>query len=296
MSGTIDLPLKKWNPSTILRDRRMIIVGKPGTGKSLAARDVMYHIKDIEAGIVCSPTDKFTGFWESFCPKVSVYYEYSPDAVRSLIESQESLFNDTYYYLLQEGKKTGKPVYKEEVKIPPVYIICDDCLAENAMSKDPNIREIFMNGRHLRIFLLITAQWLMDMKINQRQLVDYLLICHEDSPEALQRLHRNFFSNYFSFQSFCDIVAQVTEDYGILVLDRTNTKSRKIEDHVFWWQCNLHKPGSFKIGSEDYWNYSNSQYYEQLGHDNHFKKERKLVDNTSRIKQRQRIKVRRKMS
>lgn len=267
MNGTVSLALKKWNPTTLLRDRRMIIVGKPGTGKSAAALDVMEHIKNIDSGIIFSPTDKFTGHWEEFCPRAAVHYEYSPSVVSQLIKSQENIFNQTYMYMLRKAKLEGRRITKKDVEIPPVFIICDDCLAENVMTKDVNIREIFMNGRHLKIFLLITAQWLMDIKISQRQLVDYLLICSTDDPTMLKRVFDNFFSSYFSYPAFCDIVADVTENYGILVLDRTNMKSKKMEDHVFWWEAKLHDPGSFKIGGPEYWNYCDSQYYEKLGNE-----------------------------
>lgn len=225
----------------------------------------MRHLKDIfPDGIVMSPTDKFSGFWEGHVPPSSIYPGYDPVAVKQVIERQERLFNEKYAVLLANSRKTGQKVHKSQVKIDPVFIICDDCMAANSLKSDPQMTEIFMNGRHLKIFLLIMAQWMMDMPINKRQLTDYLLVCAEDSPPALRRLYDNFFSNYIpSYQAFCDIIEQVTDDYGLLVLDRTR-KSKKIEDHIFWWKCQLHEPYSFRIGCDEWWQYSKEQYHEEF--------------------------------
>ena len=263
-NSTIELNLKRWDPSKVLRDRRAIFTGRPGTGKSAAALHLMYHMRDIDAGIVMSPTDKYSDHWGSHLPPIVVYDQYDSAAVKKMIENQDALFKETYHAARMEGKKKGIYVRKNEISIPPVFIICDDCMAANAMQKDPLITEIFMNGRHLKIFLLITAQWMMDMPINKRQMVDYLFVCNTDSPPELERLYKNFFSSYIrSYAAFCDIVEQITQDFGILVLDRTNLKSRKLEDHVFWWKAQLHEPGSFRIGSKELWEHSRIEYCEE---------------------------------
>lgn len=248
---TIQLCLKSWDPTKILKNRRMIIVGTPGSGKTVAATDVMYHLTDLEVGIIMSPTDKYTGRWESFAPNIIIYDTYNSKAVKEVIDNQAALFQETYR---QECERTQSFVNKDDIKIPPVFILCEDCMAENAMIKDPLITEIFMNGRHLQIFLLITVQWLMDMPINKRQLVDYLLVCAEDSPPALQRLYDCFFSSYIpTFQAFCELVSQATEEYGILVLDRTNKQSKKLEDHIFLWKAYNHPPKTFQLCSQEIW-------------------------------------------
>lgn len=262
---TVNLTLRKWNPKSLKRDRRMILVGKPGTGKSVAAVDVMYHIRNMNEGVVFSPTDRFTGIWESHVPPISVYDKWDNGVVKKIIKRQERLFNQDWHRLLQEQRNGGPRALKSNVKIPPVYIIADDCLADGQFLKDPILNDLFFNGRHLKIFFLVTSQWLMKLKIEQRQTVDYLLVTAEDSPPALKRLYENFFSNYIpTYSAFCDIMAQTTSDYGMLVLDRTNQYSKKIEDHVFWWRAQEHEPGSFRIGCQQFWEFSKTKYQDTL--------------------------------
>lgn len=261
--SVVELNLERWDPRKLLRNRRAIAVGKPGTGKTVVLVDLMYYLRDMDDGIVLSPTDKFSGLWESFVPPVAVYSCYDKVAVQKVIARQEKLFNQKFHALLQEARQSGSTerVYKSDVTIPPVFIIADDCMADKTIATDPHITEIFMNGRHLQIFLLISAQWMMDMPMRKRQLVDYLFVCHEDNPQALRRLYDYFFSTYIpTYQAFQDIVSQITLNYGVLVLDRTNVISSRLEDHVFWWKADEHRPYSFRIGSNEWWQFNQAEF------------------------------------
>ena len=236
------------------------------THNSTAAVDLMYHIRDISDGVTFSPTDKFTGLWESFTPPISVHENWDSKIVTKVIDRQVRLFNEEFSRMVKESRENGgPPARKSDVEIEPVYIIADDCLADNAFLKDPIMNTLFMNGRHLKIHFLITSQWLLSLKIQQRQLVDYLIVCEEDSPPALMRLYDSFFSSYIpTYQAFCDIMGTVTKNFGTLVLDRTGKKSSSIEDRLFWWRPKLREPHSFRIGSDEFWKFSAEKYQEKL--------------------------------
>ena len=260
---TIELELQEWNPRKMLRDRRMMILGKPGTGKTVAAFDVMYYMRNMQDGIILSPTDKYQGLWESVVPPVAVYQNYDREAIKKVIERQDKLFNERWQALLEESRRTGKKPRKDDVKIPPVFVVADDCMADDSLSKDPLIRVIFNNGRHLKIFLLITAQYMMDMPLSRRQMIDYLLVCKEDTAPILKRLHEYFFQTYIpDYYNFVEVVQQVTQDYGVLVFDRTNPRSSRIEDHLFFWHPTQREPYSYRIGCDEWWQYSDQNYAE----------------------------------
>jgi hypothetical protein len=261
---TKELQLRRWDPRTIKRDRRMIFTGKPGTGKTVGAIDVMYYLQDMDDGIVMCPTEGYTGTWGAHVPPIAIYQQYDTKALKNLINRQKKLWNQEYRRRL----KHEEYVDKSTVEIPPVFVVADDCMAEGALIRDKLITEIFMNGRHLKIFFLILVQWMMDMPINKRQLTDYLLVCSEDSPPALRRLYDNFFSGYIpTYEAFHEIMEQVTDNYGILVLDRTNQQSKRIEDHIFWWKATQHSKHpreAFRVGASEWWNYSQNEYQEDL--------------------------------
>lgn len=262
---TVDVDIRVWDPSTMLRDRRALVLGKPGTGKTILGLDLMYHLRDMDGGIILCPTDKFSGQWESIAPPAFIFHQYSPIAIDNVVKEQERLFMEEYTRLVTENRAKGIPTPRESVKIPPVWIIADDCMYENQLKSDGNIKKIFQNGRHLKIFLMIMCQYLLDMPIALRQLTDYVFVCREDSPPTLERLYKYFFNTYVpTYAAFLELVEQITEDNGILVLDRTNTKSSLFIDHVFCYKATVRPPFSYRIGPPEMWEFNNDHYEDEF--------------------------------
>ena len=56
-----------------------------------------------------------------------------------------------------------------------------------------------------------------------------------------------------TFEVFCQVMDQCTENYECLVIDNT-TKSNKLEDTVFWYKADTHN--DFKICLQHYWDVS----------------------------------------
>lgn len=264
-NDTIGVDIRYWNPTTMLRDRRAIIVGKPGTGKTVLGLDIMYHLRDMESGIILCPTDKFSGQWESIAPPAFIYHGYSPAAINTIVEQQESLFFEEYKKLKKRNDQQGKPTMRQDVAIPPVWIIADDCMYEKELQKDKNVVKIFQNGRHLKIFLMIMCQYLLDLPLHLRVITDYIFVCKEDNPQTLERLYKHFFNSYVpTYAAFVELVKQITENNEVLVLDRTNTRSSKFIDHVFCYKAELREPFSYRIGCPEMWEYNQGSYRDEF--------------------------------
>ena len=58
-----------------------------------------------------------------------------------------------------------------------------------------------------------------------------------------------------TFEIFCQVMDQCTENYECLVIDNT-TKSNKLEDTVFWYKANTAPP--FRVCNDEYWLMNNS--------------------------------------
>ena len=54
---------------------------------------------------------------------------------------------------------------------PKAFIILDDCLYDSSWSKDKNIRAMFMNGRHLKLFFIITTQYPLEYHLTYVQIL-----------------------------------------------------------------------------------------------------------------------------
>ena len=62
-----------------------------------------------------------------------------------------------------------------------------------------------------------------------------------------------------TFESFCQVMDQCTENFECLVIDN-NTKSNKLHDQIYWYKAESHN--DFKLGSKEFWELSS-----QIGSD-----------------------------
>jgi hypothetical protein len=74
-------------------------------------------------------------------------------------------------------------------------------------------------------------------------------------------LWENYSSVVGDFQTFCDIMDQLTNDYTALYIHNATTSSN-IEDCVFWYKAKP-VPDSFRIGSDDYWAFHDQRFDEK---------------------------------
>jgi hypothetical protein len=114
-----------------------------------------------------------------------------------------------------------------------------------------------MNGRHWKIFFMLTMQYCMDLTPDLRANVDYVFILRENVIQNREKLYKSFFGIFPSFEMFNQVMNTCTENYECLVLDNTS-KSNKIQDCVFWYKAKMRQ--NFKIGSPTIWNFHKKNY------------------------------------
>lgn len=234
----MNIQLRKFNPASMKDDKVCVVIGKRNTGKSTLVTDILYHKKHLPAGIVMSATEEGNHHYQQYVPDLFIYGDYDRDAIERVLERQRQI-------LLQ-----NRP-------ISPAFILLDDCMYDKKFMKDTCIRKCFMNGRHWKIFFMLTMQYCMDLTPDLRANVDYVFILRENIIQNREKLYKAFFGIFPTFDMFNQIMNACTENYECLVLDNTS-KSNKIEDCVFWYKAKLHP--QFRIGSPQLWNYHKKHY------------------------------------
>jgi hypothetical protein len=144
------LELKKFDPSCIKSDSVIVFIGKRNTGKSYCMKDILSYHKDLPVGIVISPTEVANNYFEKFIPNMLIYDEYEPAIIKRFVERQININKQKN----DQVKKFGTSEIDNRA-----FLILDDCLYDKTWPTDKNIRSIFMNGRHYKIFFLITMQF-----------------------------------------------------------------------------------------------------------------------------------------
>ena len=234
----MNLQLKKFNPAKMADDKVCVFIGKRGTGKSTLVADILYHKKHIPAGIVMSATEEGNHYYQQFVPDLFIYGDYDREAIERILDRQ-------------------KQVVSHNRPNPNAFLLLDDCMYDRKFMKDVCIRQCFMNGRHWKLFFMMTMQYCMDLTPDLRANVDYIFILRENVIQNREKLYKSFFGIFPTFDMFNQVMTSCTENYECLVLDNTS-KSNRIEDCVFWYKAKMRK--NFRVGSPALWSAHNKNY------------------------------------
>ena len=257
----MNLELKKFDMSQISDDKVVVLIGKRDTGKSYLCRDILYHHKDIPVGQVISGTEGANQFYQQIVPKLFIHEEFDISIIEKMLKRQK---------LMIERKNSGNDLKTD----PRAFLILDDCLYDNSWSKDKHMRYIFMNGRHYKLLFLLTMQYALGIPPNLRTNIDYVFILRENYVSNRKRLYEHYAGMFPTFETFCQVMDQCTENYECLVINN-NAKSNKLSDQVFWYKAS-EKP-DFKIGADSYWLYSNDNYTNENKEEDNFNNKKPSV-------------------
>jgi len=250
MFNTMTLELKKFNMRDISfrpdenKGPVVVLIGRRDTGKSFLVRDLLYYHQDIPIGTVISGTEAGNGFFSAHVPKLFIHDEYNTAIIENILKRQKQVLKQI---------KREMEAYKRTNIDPRAFVILDDCLYDNKWTKDKMMRLLFMNGRHWKIMLIITMQYPLGIPPNLRTNIDYVFILREPYIANRKRIYENYAGMFPTFESFCQVMDQCTENFECLVINN-NAKSNKLHDQIFWYKAQSHT--NFKLGSKEFWEIS----------------------------------------
>ena len=222
----------------------VVLIGKRDTGKSFLVRDLLYYQQEIPIGTVISGTEEGNGFYAKMVPKLFVHNEYNTAIIENILKRQRTV--------LKQIKKEME-TYKRSTIDPRAFVILDDCLYDATWTREKMMRLLFMNGRHWKVMLIITMQYPLGIPPTLRTNIDYVFILRENYIANRKRIYENYAGMFPTFESFCQVMDQCTENYECLVINN-NSKSNKLQDQVFWYKADAHN--DFRLGSKEFWELS----------------------------------------
>jgi hypothetical protein len=231
----MSISIREFNPNTISNGAIVGVVGRRGSGKSVIIKDLLYYKRHaLPCGLVMSGTEAGNGYFSQFIPEIFVFDDFNGPALEKLVERQK------------KASKKGN--------MGKVFVVLDDLAFDSSIMKKPVMRFIFMNGRHLSIFLIFSSQYVADLGPPAiRANIDVLFVCREAIQANRWRLYSMFFGCFETFEDFNKVLNACTEDYGVLVLDNTKL-SNNVEDCVFHFRAKMRD--DFRMGSRSFWKFS----------------------------------------
>ena len=236
----VELPeLEEFDCDDIKLDGTIVAVGKRRTGKTWVFRNLMYMMKDkFQAGLVISQTDELNKFWRDYVPKKFIFNKYDPEIIQAVFRRQKKILNDV--------NKTDE----EKEAEAPFFILLDDVISDQSLRFDESLCELFVCGRHYKLFILITTQYAKAITPTLRGNTDYCFMMKTIQQRQLEALWEDF-GSFMTKDAFAQTLNAYTEDNEVLVINTCPETEVDCMSMMNWWKAE--DPGEFKMGCEEYW-------------------------------------------
>jgi hypothetical protein len=207
-----------------------LIIANRKLGASTLIRDIMYHKRDISAGVVISATNEFYEK-DGFIPSPFIHSECTTDLMDRFRKRQNNVSNQID---------------------PRAYFIYDGMCHMNSFRL--NIPD-FISNVHAYNTLYIGSMNIYSLLRTPESLCsisDYLFIFGENRISLREKLWEkiSYYLPKLSYQLFSNILDTImmTNKFNCLVIDNTalDEGAKNIRDILFWYKAKIHKP--FRVG------------------------------------------------
>ena len=218
---------------------KIVIIGKPGTGKTTLIASLLYEKRQIfPVCFIMSGTEDSNGFYKKIVPSTFVYNKLEEKKIEDFIVRQK--------------------IAKKHLENPWAVLLLDDCTDDPKLFNKPLFQGLYKNGRHWKMWFLLSLQYCMDIKPVIRTNVDGVFILRESNLRNRKSLWENYAGIIPDFSMFCSILDQITDNYTALYIHNA-TISNKLEDCLFWYKAKP-IPSDFRFGCKDFWKFHKHRF------------------------------------
>lgn len=221
------LSLKKWNPKSLKTHSgsTSLIIGKRAVGKTTLAKNLAEQLIQEETKVlVFAPVGSHnqSDYALIFGANSHIHEKYDYELIKDHMNEKGRL----------RGVAAGEGLTLEES-----IILIDDLYTAKMRQTGDNFSCILMNGRNLKIHLVMTQQTL-DLTPMMRTNIDYVFIFKENNENNKRKLYNCYAGMFPNYTLFTKVLDEVTKNYGCMVIDNTS-RSDQLTDQVFWYEVPL---------------------------------------------------------
>jgi hypothetical protein len=184
-------------------------VAKRKSGKSQLLRYIISKNKHkFDKMFLVCPTQAINDFYEeSLFKKNDIFENYSDNWVNALMKKMGEI----------NAKKTNDKECKH------VLLVLDDVCSDTDFHHSKTLKQLATKGRHYKVSLFITCQYLYHVPPIFRSNVDWMLVGQINS-QGLEILTSEFIAGEITKPEFIKMYYRATSNYGFLLINNNSTK------------------------------------------------------------------------
>ena len=225
-----ELRIKKFNLKCINTNRegkRILIVGRSGSGKSCAAIEIMRVLKDIPAWMIVSKSEAGNKNYSPFANEVIIHEEFNEEILYKLKNRQIKLCED---WLIP--RTSPKEYYSD----PSAVLVLDDISDDAKTFRTPISTWFFQISRNFRVIMVLLIQYIKTIPPPLRINISHVFLYSQNSNEEIKKLYREFGGSFKNVHEFTKVLNKCTQNYGCMVID-CMAPSTKVEDSVYHFRA-----------------------------------------------------------
>lgn len=232
---SVDQKIYKFNIKSQLEpESKIMLIGRPGSGKSSLIYDIMMEFRDKFPVVnIFNGSEMENRAYETTVPPTAISNDFDEKRMENIIRRQR---------LLKSRKHPN----------PYAMTIVDDC-SDNPRNYDTKLfKKIFKLGRHYAHMIIFGFQEALDLPRSMRSALDYIFIFKETSPSSLALLYKNYAPGCLTFKQFKSLMDACTGDHQCMVIK--NYKSGDtIDKTYFYYKAPLFRKDEIKVGCRQFW-------------------------------------------
>jgi len=241
------IKIGKFDMALIRPDFTIVVYGKRRSGKTQFVTYFMRCFRCFFPEVYVFTMTKVDIEYNRFVPEQFIFSDYKDEVIRKIIDRQKK----------RQALMRKRGVNDENIN---VLLILDDCITSETIKYSPTAREIFFNGRHLYISIIINSQHHKAIGPALRTNTDMVAafpVRSQLDKETVRENYADFVNNDKEFEAVAGVIRE--NPYTIMFIDQARPYMRP-EDCVYAGITPQVKDiGAFFMGSRDFWRGSEAQ-------------------------------------
>ena len=196
----MNIEIKKFNLDNIIKNTNNVaIIGRRSTGKTVLVKKILAKFlnKNIDediSGVIFNSLSRIKPY-ESI-EGVTESEQYDSNVLKNLIEAQ-----------ITNNRK-------------PAFVVMDNINLTKEIKEDRYFTELFINGRHYNIFVILVIPPATLASPCIRANIDYIFIAKENSVSMRKKLYKYYECSLSTYSKFIEVFTMITsEKYRFMVIN-----------------------------------------------------------------------------